>query len=772
MRLSYLLIVVLLLLANGLRAQELDTKSPAELTALLRRTHADTTRLELLHALGKKYLFRRGEVQSDLDSASLFFNQALTISKRIHLERGLGRYETLLRLGETYFQSGDDARGKQCFMDVIEDYQKAGDRSREARTWGRLGKKLNVIKTPLVEIRTCFQRARQLYAAEADAGKVAEMHRLLGASWLEEYALDSAEHEYTKALEHYTALSPDHEGLSSVYTSLASVYRYKGNVGKALEYSMKYTKGQNDATLNDPSVLFNMGILAGQMGKGDSGVEYFRQAYAEWRNNNDVQRELNAVTLISLAIGLQQALIREKKYEEAHAVLTDLVAELGVKTWTEKSMVARGMGLYYEATGKYKQAEEEFLKMMQSLDKVGYLPLGTSRTSELAEANYCIGTFYVDQKKFERGEYYLKRALSLQRNASMAWQNDIELFLYRIDSAAGRYVPAMQHFARHKLLSDSIFNSAKMQQISALQVQFETEKKEQHIQSLSNQSKLQQAEIRNSAMVRNITLAGALVLIIFLATLFNQYKQKQKSNEDLQQQQKEIARKNAALNRLVEEKEWLLKEVHHRVKNNLQIIVSLLEAQSAYLNNDALAAIQESQNRVHAISLVHQKLYQSEDLASINMKVYIEDLVLSLRDTFRSEKSIAYHLTIEPVELDVSQAVPIGLILNEAITNAIKYAFPPMHTPNTITVSLKLTSPDEVDLTIADNGVGLPDGFEINTVKTLGLKLIKGLSGDINGTFSISNNKGTNITIRFARSFFGSSETDYAGEHRLLETER
>ncbi|MBL0745654.1 histidine kinase dimerization/phosphoacceptor domain -containing protein [Chryseolinea lacunae] len=769
--LSYsLTTVLLLLLTTGLHGQALDDKSPGELTIILRRARVDSVRLEALHALGKNYLFRRGETRADLDSAIYFFNEALTLSKKMKLDRGLGRYETLLRLGETYLQMGDDVRGKRFFMDVIEDYQKAGDRKREARTWLRLGKKLNVITTPHAEIRAGFKRALQLYSAEGDADKTAEMHRMLGASWLEEYALDSAEREYTKAVELYTALSPDHYGLSPAYLALASLYRYKGDVNKAMEYSLKYSKDENDETLNDPNVLFNMGILSGNTGQNESGVEYFRQACVEWRKNHLVQRELNTFTLYSLAVGLQQALVQEKKYDEARAALDDLLPELGIKCWAEKAIVARGKGLYFEAIGKYKNAEGEFLKMMESLEKVPYMPLGNSRISELVEANYCIGTFYVDQKKFSRGESYLKKALSLQHNASRAWQNDIEIYLYRIDSAAGRYIPAMQHFARHKMLSDSIFNSTKMQQISALQVQFETEKKEQHIQSLSNQSKLQQVEIRNNAMVRNLTFGGVAVLIIFLAMLFSQYKQKKKSNEDLKQQQAEIARKNTTLNRLVEEKEWLLKEVHHRVKNNLQIIVSLLEAQSAYLNNDALAAIQESQNRVHAISLVHQKLYQSEDLASINMKVYIEDLVLSLRDTFRSEKSIAYLLDIEPVELDVSQAVPIGLILNEAITNSIKYAFPPPHVQNNIKVSLHLTSPDEVVLTITDNGVGLPAGFDINAVKTLGLKLIKGLAGDINGTFSISNDYGAKITIHFVRTFFGNSETEHAENYQMLET--
>src|SRR5690606_36296463 len=118
------------------------------------------------------------------------------------------------------------------------------------------------------------------------------------------------------------------------------------------------------------------------------------------------------------------------------------------------------------------------------------------------------------------------------------------------------------------------------------------------------------------------------------------------------------------------------KEVHHRVKNNLQIVMSRLNTQSAHTENDAaLLVMRENQHRVYAMSLIHQKLYQSENVALIDMPVYVSELVDYLRHSFDTSH-IRFELQVAPVKLDVSQTVPLGLILNEAVTNAIKYAFP------------------------------------------------------------------------------------------------
>jgi len=195
----------------------------------------------------------------------------------------------------------------------------------------------------------------------------------------------------------------------------------------------------------------------------------------------------------------------------------------------------------------------------------------------------------------------------------------------------------------------------------------------------------------------------------------------------------------------------LMREIHHRVKNNLQIVLSLLNSQSAFIDNEsALIAIRESQHRVYAMSLIHQKLYGTENVSSIDMERYIGELVTYLADSFDTWKRIQFDLAIEPVELDVNQAVPLGLVLNEVITNSIKYAFPDGRN-GVIAISLSTAALHHCLLTISDNGIGIPPHYADNKPGSLGMSLIEALTGNLEGTCSIENNNGTTVKIAFVR---------------------
>ncbi len=178
-------------------------------------------------------------------------------------------------------------------------------------------------------------------------------------------------------------------------------------------------------------------------------------------------------------------------------------------------------------------------------------------------------------------------------------------------------------------------------------------------------------------------------------------------------QQQQIRQKNEHLSELLTEKEWLLKEIHHRVKNNFHIVASLLEVQSSYLKNkEALSAIKESQHRIHSMSIIHQKLYQSETLSTIHMPEYIYELVEYLRESYAIRENIGFSLQIENIELNHASAITLGLILNEAITNAIKYAFAKTK-DGKISISLTHISESQVLLSIADIFVITSERFSI-----------------------------------------------------------
>ena len=255
--------------------------------------------------------------------------------------------------------------------------------------------------------------------------------------------------------------------------------------------------------------------------------------------------------------------------------------------------------------------------------------------------------------------------------------------------------------------------------------------------------------IDDDIMMCYLFIGSLVVFILLVAVLYSRFRLKQRSTNIAAIKQCQIDKQSELIIRLLAEKEWLLQEIHHRVKNNLQIVISLLNTQSAYLNNDdALQAIKNSQHRMHAMSLIHQKLYQSENLSTIDMSWYIHELVNYLRDCLDPEQKISFELDTDKADLDVSHAVPLGLILNESISNALKYAFP-SDKKGLVKISFKKSNDINFELIIKDDGVGLPEGFDYKNTDSLGMSLMTGLSNQLDGNFELKNNNGLTVVVTF-----------------------
>jgi len=212
----------------------------------------------------------------------------------------------------------------------------------------------------------------------------------------------------------------------------------------------------------------------------------------------------------------------------------------------------------------------------------------------------------------------------------------------------------------------------------------------------------------------------------------------------------EQKRTEALIQRDLQEKEILLKELHHRVKNNLTVITSLLnlQAQKIETKEEALNGFKESRDRVFSMALVHEKLYKSNDLTNIDMKSYIVDMVNQLKNLYDFGNNVKIEIDVKNVLLDVNTAIPCGLILNEMITNALKHAFPE-HQSGKIKIKLFPRKKLDYEFYVSDNGVGLPEDFDIKEVDSLGLRLISMLTEQINGRLEVSRNKGTSFKIVF-----------------------
>lgn len=203
----------------------------------------------------------------------------------------------------------------------------------------------------------------------------------------------------------------------------------------------------------------------------------------------------------------------------------------------------------------------------------------------------------------------------------------------------------------------------------------------------------------------------------------------------------------------LKEKETLLQEIHHRVKNNLQIISSLLRLQARRVKEDNVKRVyQESNNRITAMALVHEILYRSETLAEIELKEYITYLSKNLFKVYRDHnKDVAIIVDVNEIILGINQALSTGLILNELISNALKHAFKDRQ-QGKIEIRCTISEDGEIEILLNDNGIGIEDGIEHMETKTLGLQLVKGLvEKQLNGTLSMTRDSGTRFTIRFKR---------------------
>jgi len=201
----------------------------------------------------------------------------------------------------------------------------------------------------------------------------------------------------------------------------------------------------------------------------------------------------------------------------------------------------------------------------------------------------------------------------------------------------------------------------------------------------------------------------------------------------------------------LKEKETLLQEIHHRVKNNMQIIASLLGLQ---VNKQTIPEIKDILNenigRVQAIAAIHESLYQSEQLSEIDLKCYIKKLSQMLLQTFSvSQDRVLFEIESPDLKLNINKANPLGLVLNELISNSLKYAFPD-NTKGKIGIKLEQPNKNEILLTLRDDGVGMPNGFDWKNSKSLGLKLVRTLvENQLDGSLDMENKSGTKFTIKF-----------------------
>jgi two-component sensor histidine kinase len=743
------------------RAEPLVTLSDS-LREQLKHGRADTSRVMGLLKLSQFYVQKVGERKSDLDTALLLARQAVALSQSLRFYEGEGRGHLLM--AKALREKGEVREGQKQAERAMTIAQKNGYWALAGHVYSELTRYYSNARADVVSKIHLNEQALAFFVRIGDRKKEADVLKDQGDLHQLQEKYSQALYELQRALQLYRTVR--HPDLQGVYDLLGFVYTKTGDYKSGLAYghqAVQTAHARGDTSLYLCTIYNRLGLTYQALGQFAQAHECFKQSLLV------AQKYHHIPSIVYLAGNISSVLLHFNKSREALAFLGKTADKYPPADPESRIILATRLMDVHRSLGQYNRAQSYCDQVLQLAGQYG------AGSPGLAATYQAVVQFQLASRQYDSARKYLSlnQTLCRQQGAAGALASN-HLLWFRLDSALHHYPAAIRHYQRYVALRDSLITESKNSQIAQLQVQYETEKKdrdlnlkEKNIQLLTERGKLQQQKLEQAQMIRNGTIAGAVMLVLLLGLGYNRYRLKQRSNQLLEAKQVEINQKNQSLEQvllekegLLNEKEWMLKEIHHRVRNNLQIVISLLNSQAADLSDDsALSTIKESQHRVQAMALIHQKLYQSERIARVDMAAYISDLVVYLRDSYRLSGLVRFHLAVEPIELDVTLAVPLGLIINEAVSNALKYAFPGDRS-GTVTLQLHPAAEHTYELTIADDGVGLPEGYEPARSRSLGMTLMHGLSEQLEGILRITGSPGVAIRLVFRDEQLGANFRD------------
>lgn len=740
----FFLIIILLLAAGRSFGSNVTDTVAQRLQTKLAAARTDSAKAMTLLSISSYLVNKPGSKPADMAQASSAANKALEIAQKAGLKTSIGLSYAVI--SQIYREKNDVSSGKKWVEKGIQFYRQYKDPvvgvavNKEMANYydhhspSGLNTKIQLFEDAI----SCMRKVSPGSIELADGLKfLGDLHNI-------QERQEKAIPELKEAISIYHA--NHYDKLQDIYNLIGNAYTMTGNLKGALNYNLlalKNVEKYKDTTATAIATYNRLGITYVSLGTPLKAVPIFQKALSIAEKNHD-----NAA-YATIASNLGQSYIKLKRYGQAADLLKRALKLCPKDDLQYSANITGKLVLALLPLKRYKEAQE-------ALDKLPRFYLYDKDADVIVlNIRLAVISLYLDTRQYDKAEPYIidfrRLAQKYSSNRSMI---NAELSAFKLDSARGKWVSAIRYYQRYKTLADSINIANHDRQISQLEVQFESEQKDiqivektKNIELLRRQTRLQQRMLHSQRLVRNLSFAGIALLALLLAVSYNRYQLKKRANHELSEQKEEINSQNESLQQLVTEREWLLKEIHHRVKNNLQIVISLLSSQTAYLTDPKLLDVmKESQRRMHSISLIHQKLYQGDDLSGLFMPSYIHELVQYLRSSFDLKGAIYFKLDIADITLDTAQSVPVGLILNEAITNAIKYAFTETD-ENIIDIRLLRDESDKITLSITDNGRGFPQDYDYENSPSLGMSLMKGLSEQIDANFYINGNNGVQIAI-------------------------
>ncbi|MFA9390906.1 MAG: histidine kinase dimerization/phosphoacceptor domain -containing protein [Prolixibacteraceae bacterium] len=475
---------------------------------------------------------------------------------------------------------------------------------------------------------------------------------------------------------------------ANALSSLAKIYSNEGDKLNAKHYFKEAIQRLTEFhdTIYVSSAQLNMGEFYRKFAELDSAIEYYNIALT---NLESIKVKSNLKTI-----------------EENRATI---FGNLG--------MVFLAQGNPVKAKPNLEQANQYFTDHFEPYRKSVY---------------QCeLGKLYILEGKVQKGEALINESLQMAQEAQLKEQiKDFSKELSAFYEQQNQPQKALRFYQQYKLYDDSLKNVENVRKLEQQQSQFQLSRKDEEIEILNKINKLQR-------ILGMGLFAGVLVVIVFIFIVI-------RANLRIKVINKEITLQKQLVEEREKEKALLLRELNHRVKNNLQMVASLLSLHSRQLKgHPAAEALMEGKYRVEALTLIHQKLYRDDVDTKIDLKDYIEELSQNLVMNFNKDFKLELYLV--PFIMKIDKAIPLGLILNELLTNSLKYGKAEGKQP-VLKISIQKL-PEHVLLIIEDNGTGLPVDFDFKRTDSFGLKLVHSLINQLGGKIDWSSENGTQWTI-------------------------
>lgn len=522
--------------------------------------------------------------------------------------------------------------------------------------------------------------------------------------WYYEQALAAFEKEKLLGKEAITRLN------------LSMVYYDKGAYEKALEFALESVPGlERTSSLQALGSCFNiLALIYSRLKEFDTAIEFHNRALVTRKkidNRRGVAQSFNNIANIYKELKAYDSALTY--YDRSLKLKSDLNDIAG------SASTLNNMGEVMLALHRLVEAEGYFLESLRIKKESG------NRAGEVYTQNN-LARLALMRKRYPQAKRHLDFAE--EGAAALGLLDEIRVnyslrvrYLKETDNPA----LALRYSEQLMKIKDSLLTMEKAEALAEIQTAYEIEKKDQQITLLEQERALQQSALAlTDAWVKGLSLASTLALAI-VGLIYWQYHREQQNRKGTQ---------------------TLLKELHHRVKNNLQILSSVLSLQAQQLTDEqALQAVKSSESRVNAMALIHRKLYSKGQDRTINIKSYITELITYLVHSYGfSENGIKVNLSLQDVEVDIDKAIPLGLIINELISNAFKHAYIDHPSP-ALTIDL-FREKEGLKIDIGDNGNAIRGGKGTRS-GSFGLRLVNMLMGEMKGRYEMSLNEGTRYQL-------------------------